>query len=262
MKATWPPGGCGCKQTVEWKKLEEVQVSQTRSNRKYLWFLAGSIVILLLAIGFYTIYTLPADPAKHRYSQPYEYYLYIPRAYTAERSWPVFVGIHGSSGSGLHCWYWWQSFAEKEGYILICPTLTEGGAGWHQSEGEMKVSKVVSQVRSEYNLEEDLFLAGFSAGAQLVQGYAFRNPETVKGVAVLSPGYAFSSIMNARDIPFLVVTGDQETPRRLEASKRLVSLLEQNGFEIDYHLLPGVGHTLTDEARKLTIDFFRKVNGR
>lgn len=240
----------------------EEQTPQANSKPRYLWALTGLSVILLLAVGIYVLYVLPADPAKHRYSQPYEYYLYIPRAYTPERSWPVFVGIHGSIGTGLHCWYWWQPFAEKEGYILICPTLLEDGSRWHQSEGEQKVSAVVSQVRQEYNLEEGLFLAGFSAGAQLVQGYAFRNPEQVKGVAVLSPGYAFSSTMHARDIPFLVVTGDQEPPRRLEVFDQLVSLLEQNDFDVEKHVLPGVGHTVTDETMELTIEFFRKVHGR
>jgi pimeloyl-ACP methyl ester carboxylesterase len=227
-----------------------------------MWSLVGVLSIFCLALGAYAIYTMPVDPAEHRYTQPYEYYLYVPRAYTAERSWPVFVGIHGSGGSGLHCWYWWQSFAHKEGFILICPTLTESGGGWYQSDGERKVNAIISQVSSEYNLEGRLFLAGFSAGAQLVQGYAFRYPQSVKGVAVLSPGYAFSSTMNARDIPFLVVTGDRESPRRLEAAQKLVSLLEQNNFNVEYHLLPGVGHTLTNEARKLTIEHFRKVNGK
>ncbi len=241
---------------------EAVQAPQTGSNRRLVWAMLGLTFILLLVLGIFVFYNLHVDPTKYRYSQPYEYYLYVPRAYTAERSWPVFVGIHGSSGTGLHCWAWWQPFAEKEGFILICPTLSETGAGWKQSEGEQKVSAVISQVRSKYNLEDRLFLAGFSAGAQLVQGFTFRNPGSVKGVAVLSPGYAFSSTMNARDIPFLIVTGDQESPRRMEVAKKLVSLLEQNDFDVEYHLLPGVGHTVTDEAKNLTIDLFRKVNGR
>lgn len=239
--------------------LDEAQAPKTRLYRWLTWSLAGLLAIFCMVLGGYTAYTMPSDPAEHRYTQPYEYYLYVPRAYTAERIWPVFVGIHGSSGSGLHCWYWWQSFADKEGFILICPTLTEAGGGWHQSDGERKVSAIISQVRNEYNLEERLYLAGFSAGAQLVQGYAFRYPQSVKGVAVLSPGYAFSSTMSARDIPFLVVIGDQELPRRLKAAHQLVSLLEQNNFEVEYQLLPGVGHTLTTEARKLTIDFFREL---
>ena len=242
--------------------LDEVQAPQTRPNRWLLWSLAGLLVVFCMVLGVYIAYTMPVDPAEHRYTQPYEYYLYVPRAYTADRSWPVFVGIHGSRGSGLHCWYWWQSFADKEGFILVCPTLTEAGSGWDQSDGERKVSAIISQVRSEYNLEERVFLAGFSAGAQLVQGYIFRYPQSVKSVAVFSPGYAFSSPMSARDIPFLVVIGDREIPRRLEAAQKLVSLLEQNNFEVEYHLLPGVGHTLTNEARKLTIEFFREVNGK
>jgi len=240
----------------------ETQETHRKSYAWLMWTVAGLLCISFLALGVYALNRMPADPAKHRYTQPYEYYLYVPRAYTAGHSWPVFVGIHGSSGSGIHCWSWWQSFADKEGFILICPTLTEAGGGWHQSDGERKVSAIISQVRSEYNLEGRLFLAGFSAGAQLVQGYAFRYPQSVKGVAVLSPGYAFSSTMSARDIPFLVVIGDQELPRRLEAARQLVFLLEQNNFDVEYQLLPGVGHTLTNEARKLTIDFFREVNGK
>ena len=240
--------------------MDDEQALRTKSYRWLVWSLAGVFVISCLALVVYALNAIPTDPAEHHYTQPYEYYLYVPRTYTAERSWPVFVGIHGSSGSGIHCWYWWQSFADKEGFILICPTLTEAGGGWHQSDGERKVSAVISQVGSEYSLEEHLYLAGFSAGAQLVQGYAFRNPHSVKGVAVLSPGYAFSSTLNAQDIPFLVITGDRETPRRLAATQRLVSLLEQNNFDVEYHLLHGVGHTLTNEARKLTIEHFRKVN--
>ena len=242
--------------------MDDAQALQTKSYRWLVWSLAGILAISCLVLGVYALNTIPSDPAEHLYTQPSEYYLYVLRAYTAEHSWPVFVGIHGSSGTGLHCWYWWQSFADKEGVILICPTLTEAGSGWHQSDGEHKVSAIISQVRNEYNLEERLFLAGFSAGAQFVQGYAFRYPHSVKGVAVLSPGYSFSSTMGARDIPFMVVIGDREIPRRLEAAQRLVSLLEQNNFKVEYHLLPGVGHTLTTEARNLTIEFFREVNGK
>ena len=235
---------------------------RTKSYRWLIWSLAGILAISALALGVYALNTMPADPAEHLYTQPYEYYLYVPRAYTAERSWPVFVGIHGSKGTGLHCWYWWQSFADKEGFILICPTLTESGGGWYQSDGERKVNAIISQVRSEYNLEGRLFLAGFSAGAQFVQCYTFHYPQLVKGTAVISPGNYCGPTTSARDIPFLVVIGDQELPRRLETAGQLVSLLEQNHVEVEYHLLPGVGHTLTDEARKLTIEHFRKVNGQ
>ena len=240
--------------------MNDAQALRTKSYRWLIWFLAGIVAISCLGIVVYLRNTMTADPTEHRYTQPYEYYLYVPRKYTAERSWPVFVGIHGSSGTGLHCWYWWQAFADKDGFILICPTLTDATGGWYQSDSEQKVSAIVSQVRSEYSLEERFYLAGFSKGAQLVQGYAFRYHQSVKGVAILSPGYAFSSTMNAQGISFLVVTGDRETPRRLETAQQIVSLLEQNNFNVEYHLLPGVGHTLTDETMKLTIEHFRKLN--
>lgn len=238
------------------------QVIQRKSSAWLMWIVAGLLCITSLGLGWYALNTMPVDPGDHRFTQPYEYYLYIPKAYMDERSWPVFVGIHGSGGSGLDCWNSWQSFADKEGFVLVCPSLADAGGGWYQEDGEWKVNAILSQVRGEYNLDGRLYLAGFSAGAQFVQGYAFRYSQSVKGVAVLSPGNYYTPTMSAWGIPFLVVTGEREIPRRLDAAQQLVSLLEQNNFTVAYHLLPGVGHTLTNEARKLTIELFREVNGK
>ena len=52
------------------------------------------------------------DSGAYRHEMPSEYYLYLPEDYSPDRRWPVFVGVHGSGGSGRDCWNDWQPYAE------------------------------------------------------------------------------------------------------------------------------------------------------
>jgi predicted esterase len=236
-----------------------------KRNRASMWFLAGSAIVLLVScvtIGLMAYNSRPADPAAHRHDSPVEYYLYVPKNYSSDRAWPLFVGIHGSGGSGLDCWNWWQSFADKEGFILLCPSIADSGGGWYQSDGETKVFSAINQVRADYNVAPREFLAGFSAGAQFVQGFTFTNPQYVSGVSIISAGNYYRPNLNAKGIPFLVVIGDQDDSLAIEGSQGLAGMLSQYGFDVEYEILPGVGHVLTDKGRELTIALFRKANGK
>ncbi len=233
-------------------------------KRRSLWILIGSGVLLLafLIVGaLMLINSVPPDPAKYHHTGQIEYYLYVPRAYKPDRDWPLFVGIHGSGGTGLDCWNWWQSYADREGFILLCPSLADTGGGWYQDAGEVNVISAVNAVHAEYRVASREFLAGFSAGAQFVQGMAFKYPQYVSGVAILSAGNYYPPT-SATNIPMLVVIGDHDDPGAVSTSADFAASLQQAGFDVKYVVLPGVGHTLTNQARQLTIDLFRKTQGR
>ena len=205
---------------------------------------------------------MPADPASHHFTQPIEYYLYVPKAYAPERAWPLFIGIHGSGGSGLDCWNLWQPYADKEGFILLCPTLSDASGGWFQSDGESKTWAVISQVSDEYRIKPGLFLVGFSAGAQFVQGFCFDYPQSVQAVAVLSAGNYYPPSAGVTGIHFLVVIGDRDDQTAINTSLQFAQALAANGAGVSYWLLPGVGHTITSKTKQLTIDFFHAVNNQ
>src|SRR5512135_103240 len=138
------------------------------------WAMLGSGVLLVAFIGIFAWIALkprpqPLDPAQYRHSGVVEYYLYIPQNYTPDRSWPLFVGIHGFGGSGLDCWNWWQSYADREGFILLCPSLGDMDGGWYQDAGEAKLFSALNEVRADYRIGPREFLAGFSAGAEFAQ---------------------------------------------------------------------------------------------
>ncbi len=121
---------------------------------------------------------------------------------------------------------------------------------------------VLKEVKKECHVQNKFFLAGFSAGAQFVQGYAFAYPELVSGVSVLSSGNYYEPSSSASDIPFLVVIGDQDDLRALKNAGVFNEMLKQAGFSVDLHILPGVKHEITVQARELTVKFYRRVYSR
>ncbi len=235
-------------------------------TRVPLWLvlLIGFLLVVFLGIAawvaFKTVPSAPSDPGNFRHVGAVEYYLYVPKAYTANRDWPLFVGVHGFGGSGLDCWNWWQPYADREGFVLLCPTLADAGGGWYQDDGETKLFSVINEVHAQYRLAPQEFLAGFSAGAQFVQGFAFKYPQYVSAVAILSSGNYYPPSYAAK-IPMLVVIGDRDDPGAISTAADFSTTLKASGHDIQYVVLPGIGHTLTKRGQELTIELFRKTQG-
>lgn len=206
-------------------------------------------------------FTLAPNATAYRGTSPIEYYLYLPSKYVPDKDWPVFVGIHGFSGDGTDCLRMWQGYAEREGFLLVCPSLGEENGGWYVNQGEANLHGIFQKVQRDCRVQKRIFLAGFSAGAEFAQAYAFDNPRAVAGVAVLSAGNYYEPVPTAREIPFLVVIGDQDDPLSLENAKLFTHSLKEAGFTVELDILPGVGHTVTPQALDLTIQFYRGLYG-
>jgi len=235
--------------------------TQTRASQSQwlVWIGIG----LLTGIAIFAWVTVrnsaPKDPEPYKHTQPVEYYLYAPKAYSADQEWPLFVGIHGAGGSGLDCWNLWQSYADKEEFILLCPSIPGNPDGFYYEVGESTVWSAVGQVKKDYRIRPRMFLSGFSAGAFFVQGFVYRYPQYVSGVSILSAGSYDKINLNSKDVPFLIVIGNQDHPFSVEQSGLFAQYLEQEGFDVQYALLPGIGHAVTRDGVNLTIELFRKI---
>jgi predicted esterase len=199
------------------------------------------------------------NPASYRHDLPVEYYLYLPDAYNEEQAWPVFVGIHGFGGSGRDCWNQWQPYADSVGFVLVCPSLADDSGGWFQTTGEQQVTAVLQQVYRGFSIRNRAFIAGFSAGAQFAQGYAFNVPSYVSGAAILSAGNYYPPTRASSYIPFLVIIGENDDPLAVAAARDFTTLLKSEGYYQEFELIPGMGHALPADVRDLTIDFFKRV---
>jgi predicted esterase len=242
-------------------------VSQTSKMRisslpRLLWVSIGLLTAAAIFAWVLVKNSASEDPQQYKHIQPVEYYLYVPKAYSAEQEWPLFVGIHGAGGSGLDCWNLWQSFADKEGFILLCPSIPGDSSGFYQDVGENTVWSAIGEVKKEYRVRSRMFFTGFSAGAYFIQGFTYHYPQSVNGLSILSAGLYLNPNMFAELIPMLVVIGDSDNATAIQTSQRFVRDLRQFGFDVDYELMPGVGHAITKDGVNLTIDLFRKTIGK
>ena len=235
---------------------------KTAAARWGTWLMIGLLTAAAVFAWLAVKQATPKDPQQYRHTQPIEYYLYAPENYSPDHEWPLFIGIHGSGGTGLDCWNLWQPYAEKEGFILLCPSIADAGGGWYQDVGEIVVWDVIGEAKKQYKVGQKMFIAGFSAGAQFVQGFAFNYPQYVSGVSVLSAGNYYRVSLSAKSIPFLVVIGERDQASSVAQSAQFYQSLTQNGFDVQYQVLPGVGHAVTKEGVNLTIDLYRKTAGK
>jgi predicted esterase len=188
-----------------------------------------------------------------------DYYLYVPKAYKDDREWPLFVGIHGAGGTGLDCWNMWQPYADKEGFILVCPSIPGDASGFYQDVGERTVWSAIGAVQKEYRVRRRIFFNGFSAGAYFIQGFTVHYPQYVSGLSILSAGLYLNPNMFPELVPVLVVIGSGDNQTAVATSQMFVQDLQKFGFDIKYEVMPGVGHTVTRRGLNMTIDLVRKT---
>lgn len=239
-----------------------VKREEKGSSHALLWAsVAGFLVLVSLAV-YVVIISRPKDPAEYRHTQPVEYYLYVPKSYTAEKEWPLFVGIHGAGGTGLDCWNLWQQHAEKEGFILLCPSIPGDANGFRVDVGDNTVWSAIGEVKKEYRVKQRMFLSGFSAGAFYIQTFTYQYPQYVSGLSILSAGLYMEPSAFIELVPMVVVIGDSDHPNSVAHSEMFVNELKSYGFDIQYEVLPGVGHTVTRQGITLTLDLYRKTMGK
>ena len=235
---------------------------QTSGSQWLVWLSIGMLAVVAIVAWLAVRNSTPKDPQQYKYVQPVEYYLYVPQNYSVDREWPLFVGVHGAGGTGLDCWNLWQAYADKEGYILLCPSIQGSRDGFYQDVGETTVWSAVGEVKKEYRVRQRMFLAGFSAGAYFIQGFAYHYPGYVSGLSILSSGLYLNPNAFAELVPMVVVIGDRDNSHAVQTSQLFVRDLRQYGFDVQYQLIPGVGHAVTRDGVDLTIDLFRKTINR
>jgi predicted esterase len=226
------------------------------------WGMIGLLATLAVFAWMAVKANVPQDPQQYRHVQPYEYYLYVPKAYSPDKEWPLFIGIHGAGGNGLQCWQLWQRYADKEGFILLCPSIPGYPDGFYQNVGEDTVWSSVAEVQKEYRIQPRMFFSGFSAGAYFIQGFAYDYSQAVSGLSILSAGMYIDPSAFSELVPMVVVIGDQDNATSVQNSRAFVEGLQAYGFDVQYKVMPGVGHAVTKEGVDLTLQLFRKTIGK
>jgi predicted peptidase len=200
------------------------------------------------------------------------YALFVPSNYDSVRSWPLIVALHGLGRP-----YDWMmgydgfiDFAEAGSFVVVAP-LGYHPRGWYGSRGhgvpagaatggdasdlpenlgelsERDVLNVLRIARAEFNIDSDrIYLWGHSMGGAGAYHLAQLHPEIWAGVAVAAPAPRpdqISELERFRQIPVLVLHGDQDATVPVTQSRNWVGRMQEVGMQHIYIEIPGGDHS-------------------
>lgn len=116
------------------------------------------------------------------------------------------------------------------------------------------------QTTDPTNKNNELYLFGHSAGAQVVHRFALWKPDICKAIAVHAPGGA---TLPEYWIPvkFLITVGKDdtvETKRRMRA-RLLAHRCKKLGISVTFEEYPGIKHSLTEDQIEQSLNFFVEI---
>jgi predicted esterase len=243
------------------------RVRKTSSGGGLRWVLLGlALVALAGAIIFFV-----TSGALDRYRQAdkinswkqslhrvdgLEYYLLVPGGDPPAKGWPVLLALHGFGGSGMDVFPLFADFAAREGVVLIAPTFGEYPFPAEQYVAP-PLDKLMAAVGKEYRLNSyGAVVYGFSAGGMAATLFAGLYPNRVAGVTVEAAPEIYPP-PSTRGLPYNIIYGENDDVRPYATDS--VNRVQRLGYPLNYVVVPGAGHEITQQGLDLAMDMVRTV---
>ncbi|MBI4651568.1 hypothetical protein HY745_09860 [Candidatus Desantisbacteria bacterium] len=160
----------------------------------------------------------------------------------------------------------WTDFADKNGIILLAPGFQHNQNDWEKQEsyqypdvwsGDVLI-KMLCIASPDTNVKNfNLYIFGFSAGAQFVQRFALLWPEITKAVYIhAAEGYTFPE--TKIDTQFIISIGEKDT-ERLSSAKNFHQVCLGTGIKCNLKIFPGLGHEITPVQFNTALTFFKSI---
>ena len=190
------------------------------------------------------------------------YRMLVPSSYTASRSFPLIIALHGLGGTQDAFFDAYgrklPELAEQRGYILAAPLgyRVDGGYGWglgnppadfsarrSNALSEADVMQVLAQVRKSYNVDASrIYLMGHSMGAIGTWKLAPKYPELWAALGAFSGQGSPATVEKMRSIPQFVVHGDADPTVNVAGSRAMVAAMRALNVDVKYVEVPGGNH--------------------
>jgi poly(3-hydroxybutyrate) depolymerase len=199
------------------------------------------------------------DPAKE--IMPYR--MYVPKAYTGAKAFPLIVALHGLGGTEDSFFESYDKalppLAEQHGYIVAAPIgyRVDGFYGWGigaqrmdaasqrtRELSEQDVMQVLERVKRQYKIDENrIYLMGHSMGGIGTWAIAPKYPDIWAAIAPLSGIGSPETAERIRHVPEIIVHGDADPTVDVASSRAMVAKLKELGVDFKYIEVPGGLHS-------------------
>ena len=171
--------------------------------------------------------------------------VFVPSSYDGSRALPAILLVHGGGGKGQDMIDLWQQFAQKQGIILVAPTLPL------DAQFETKVPRLfpalMDSIKAKWKIDPSrIYVFGYSAG-----GYSTFDAATLASTyfaavgvfaSIITPDY-YGIIQQAkRKTPIAMYIGDHDQFFTVAQAAATRDQLVANGFTVHFVVLPDQDH--------------------
>ena len=175
--------------------------------------------------------------------------LYVPEYYTADRTWPLVMALHGGSGNGRGFLWRWLRDARGLGAILVTPTAM--GSTWAlmgEDVDTANLARILDSVRSRFNIDpKRLLLTGMSDGGTFsyVTGLEPASPFTHLAPVAATFHPLMAEVADAerlRGLPIHIVHGALDWMFPVQTARLTRDVLTAAGADVTYREIDNLSH--------------------
>jgi len=182
------------------------------------------------------------------------YWCQVPDDYTAVRSWPLMVILHGAGDTAENFIKFWSGGGAKAKFILAA--AKSRGQAWDDTDGDL-ILGVLDDVKKKYKVDADrVMLTGYSSGGFMATRWGFRHASNWRVLTAIAGadhggGKEYKAAIGRMSV--LVVCGDRDPNLRI--CKEVFEHVKKDGFECASNWVAGMEHSpLKPEAQQWIFD--------
>lgn len=204
-------------------------------------------------------------------NQTLSYFYYIPQSVSQNKQarHPYLILIPGIGKQGQDfTTQTFKDFANQYGFVILAPSFT-----FDEKNRQSKTSyqypaawsgRAFNDILNSFDskqglLPSNIYMLGFSTGAQFVSRYALLYPDYVTACAVNAAGEV-DSPTKYQDTKFYIAVGSQDAADRKQTAQKFYNLLLQQKIDATYKEYPNVAHQISDAEIKDELMFFSRIN--
>ncbi len=198
----------------------------------------------------------------------YRYVVYVPAGWTAERSWPIILFLHGSTERGedglrqsrVGLGAALRKYPDRYPALVVMPQCRPG-SDWILPAMQAQALRVLETTVKEFNGDaQRTYLTGFSMGGYGSWDIAAKHPRRFAALAIVCGGILsppsvamrplaagtdnpyFRTARAVAHIPCWLFHGDQDRNVPVTESRRMTDALKSLGANVQYTEYRGVAH--------------------
>lgn len=190
-------------------------------------------------------------------------FLYVPQHYRSDRPAPLILMLHGAGGDAEGALNILQGLANSFETILLA--VDSRDRSWDVIVGQygpdiIFIDQALAQTFNRYAIDpSQIAIAGFSDGASYALSVGITNGDLFNHVIAFSPGFAAPRDQIGTPKVFISHgTRDRVLPID-RCSRRIVPVLQQAGYEVNYQEFDG-GHTVPGAIARTALEWFTEAD--